>query len=136
MYNKGDARERELVNLLWDNNILALRSPASGGGTKLPRPDIVIGRNGQDLAIELKSSSKDKIYIKQEEINKLKNFSLYFKCIVFIGIRFDYENWYFIKPEKVPRTKSGNYKITCEFIKKEGSIFDSFFSEYIEDFEE
>ena len=63
MAKKGSAEERDLVHKLWDRHFAAMRAPASGGATKKPLPDVIAGNGKIYLAIEVKTTTKDKIYI-------------------------------------------------------------------------
>ena len=73
MSKTGSREERELVKMLWDANYAAMRAPASGGATKKPLPDIIAGNGKIYLAIEVKSSSKDRIYINSDKIDAYLN---------------------------------------------------------------
>ena len=62
-YSKGARRERELLSNLNERGYVGLRAPSSGSTTQRELPDIIAGKNGFSLAIEVKDSSKDKIYV-------------------------------------------------------------------------
>ncbi len=109
--NKGDRRERELVNLFDDDGFAVMRAPASGGGTDRELPDILVGDGNLFYSIEAKSSSGQPIYVKQKEIEDLNYFSSKFGCEPRIAVRFDREDWYFFDPDDCYRTDSGNYRI-------------------------
>ncbi|WP_409200378.1 Holliday junction resolvase Hjc [Methanobrevibacter sp. DSM 116169] len=111
MVKKGSTEERDLVHKLWDRNFAAMRAPASGGATKRPLPDIIAGNGKIYLAIEVKTTTKDKIYIDSVQIDALCEFSNTFGATAYIGIKFKYTKWLFLKPEDVERTKSNNLKI-------------------------
>jgi Holliday junction resolvase len=68
---KGSAEERDLVHKLWERNFAAMRAPASGGATKRPLPDVVAGNGRLYLAIEVKTTTKDKVYNDEAQINDL-----------------------------------------------------------------
>ena len=106
MAKKGSAEERDLVHKLWERDFAAMRAPASGGATKKPLPDVVAGNGKLYLAIEVKTTTKDKIYI---------DFPEKFGAKPYIGVKFKYTKWLFLEPEKTPRTKSDNYKIEKDF---------------------
>lgn len=67
------------------------------------------------LAIEVKTTTKDKIYIEFPQIDALCEFSEKFGAKPYIGVKFKYTKWLFLEPEKTPRTKSDNYKIEKDF---------------------
>ena len=124
MAKKGTAEERDLVHKLWDRDFAAMRAPASGGATKNPLPDVVAGNGKIYLAIEFKTTTKDKIYIDFEQIDALVEFSEKFGATPYIGIKFKYTKWYFIAPDKAERTKNGNIKIEKDFILENGLEID------------
>ena len=111
MAKKGSAEERDLVHKLWERKFAAMRAPASGGATKKPLPDVVAGNGKIYLAIEVKTTVKDKVYIDSSQINALLEFSQIFGAKAYIGVKFKYTKWLFLKPEDAERTKNGNYKI-------------------------
>lgn len=108
---KGSRAERELVNKLWENGFAVMRSPASGSGRKHPQPDILVSDGNNIFGIETKSTSSDVIYVKKNEIKKLKEFCDKFGCEALIGIRFDWHGWVFFIPEDCETTEN-SYKIT------------------------
>ncbi len=111
MVKKGSAEERDLVHKLWDKKFAAMRAPASGGATKRPLPDVLAGNGEIYLAIEVKTTTKEKIYVDSPQIDALCEFSGIFGAIPYLGIKFKYTKWLFLVPEKIERTKSDNYKI-------------------------
>ena len=116
MAKKGTAEERDLVHKLWDKNFAAMRAPASGGATKRPLPDVLAGNGKIYLAIEVKTTTKDKIYIDYLQIDELLEFSSIFGATAYIGIKFKYTKWYFLAPENCEKTKNGNYKIDKDYV--------------------
>ena len=78
MAKKGSAEERDLVHKLWDRGFAAMRAPASGGATKRPLPDVLAGNGKLYLAIEVKTTTKDKVYIDEPQITALCEFSKIF----------------------------------------------------------
>lgn len=111
MAKKGTAEERDLVHKLWDRDFAAMRAPASGGATKRPLPDVVAGNGKHYLAIEVKTTTKDKIYIDYPQIDDLQEFGAKFGAKCYIGVKFKYTKWLFLEPKDVERTKNNNYKI-------------------------
>lgn len=111
MAKKGTSEERDLVHKLWDRDFAAMRAPASGGATKRPLPDVIAGNGKYYLAIEVKTTTKDKIYIDSPQIDDLQEFASKFGAKCYIGVKFKYTKWLFLEPKNVERTKSNNYKI-------------------------
>ena len=124
MAKKGSAEERDLVHKLWERNFAAMRAPASGGATKRPLPDVLAGNGKLYLAIEVKTTTKDKVYIDSAQIDELCDFSKIFGATAYIGVRFKYTKWLFIEPERTPRTKNGNYKVEKDYVLEKGLEID------------
>ena len=124
MAKKGSAEERDLVHKLWERNFAAMRAPASGGATKRPLPDVVAGNGKIYLAIEVKTTTKDKVYIDESQIDDLCKFSETFGAKSYIGARFKYTKWLFLEPENTPRTRNGNYKVEKDYALEKGLEID------------
>ncbi|MGC9516554.1 MAG: Holliday junction resolvase Hjc [Methanomicrobiales archaeon] len=124
MSKKGSKEERDLVRMLWDANFAAMRAPASGGATKKPLPDVLAGNGEIYLAIEVKSTSRDKIYIDSQKIIGLYEFSNLFGAKPYIGIKFRYKKWLFLSPEDLEVTRSENYKLDLDLAFKKGLELD------------
>ncbi|HUY00744.1 MAG TPA: Holliday junction resolvase Hjc [Candidatus Deferrimicrobium sp.] len=111
----GIAAERQLVNLFWEHNFAAIRIPASGaGGKNYPKPDLIAGNGQKYYAFELKTStSAERIYLHNSEVQELSSFSERFGCIPYIAVKFPQKSreWKFYKIPDLPKTSSGNYKI-------------------------
>jgi Holliday junction resolvase len=123
---KGDRRERELVNALDEAGFAVMRAPASGSATERELPDVLAGDGGDFYAIEAKSSSGDPIYLSGEEIEALVYFSQNFGAKPRVGIRFDREDWYFFHPGDLYTTDGGNYRVKKETALGEGVDFEEF----------
>lgn len=124
MVKKGSNEERDLVHKLWDRNFAAMRAPASGGATKRPLPDVLAGNGKIYLAIEVKTTVKDKIYVDFPQIDELKEFSRIFGAVPYLGVKFKYTQWYFLKPENIQRTKNNNYKVEKDYAIEKGLEID------------
>ena len=98
MAKKGSAEERDLVHKLWDRNFAAMRAPASGGATKKPLPDVIAGNGKIYLAIEVKTTTKDKICANP-----------------YLGVKFKYTKWFFLSPDLIEKTRNGNYKVEKDY---------------------
>lgn len=121
--SKGDSRERELVNMLHEAGFGATRVPKSGGGTKRPLPDILAGDGQQSYAIEAKSREGDLVYITGDQTEELVQFARRFGARARIGVRFDYEEWYFFHPGDLHVTDGGNYRIKKQTALSYGMTF-------------
>ena len=124
MVKKGSAEERDLVHKLWDKNFAAMRAPASGGATKRPLPDVLAGNGKIYLAIEVKTTSKEKIYIDSPQIDGLCEFCNLFGAEPYLGVKFKFTKWLFLPPDKIDRTRSNNYRVEKEVALKKGLELD------------
>ena len=124
MAKKGSAEERDLVHKLWERNFAAMRAPASGGATKRPLPDVLAGNGKSYLAIEVKTTTRDKVYIDSTQIDELCEFSNIFGATPYIGARFKYTKWLFLEPKNTPRTRNGNYKVEKDYALEKGLEID------------
>ncbi|QSG04458.1 Holliday junction resolvase Hjc [Halapricum desulfuricans] len=123
---KGDRRERELVNALDAAGFAVMRAPASGSATERELPDVLAGDGTTFYAIEAKSSGGDPIYLSGEEIEALVYFSRNFGAKPRVGVRFDREDWYFFHPGDLYTTDGGNYRVKKETALAEGTDFEEF----------
>lgn len=124
MVKKGSKEERDLVKLLWDADFAAMRAPASGGATKKPLPDVIAGNGKIYLAIEVKTTSKERIYIESQKIGGLCAFSDLFGAQPYVGIKFKYKKWIFISPENLILTKNQNYRLDLNLALTKGLELD------------
>ena len=124
MSKKGSIEERDLVNKLWDAGFAAMRAPASGGATKRPLPDVLAGNGKIYLAIEVKSSRQDHIYIDKEKIDNLIEFSDIFGATPYVGAKFIRKKWRFIKLDDLHVTRSNNYRVNTDLAFSKGIDFE------------
>ncbi len=126
---KGIREERELVQQLWKRGFAAIRAPASGAATQMPRPDIIAGsgERGVHLAIEVKTTHSDKLYIPRESVSQLIDFSKRFGCQPILAIKFKGRGapWLFIEPQSLTTTAALNFKITLNETLQKGMDFKS-----------
>jgi len=120
---KGDRRERELVNRLDGAGFAVMRAPASGSATDRELPDVLAGDGDAFYAIEAKSSAGDPIYLSGEEVENLIYFARNFGAKARIGVRFDREEWFFFHPSDLYTTDGGNYRVKRETALAEGTDF-------------
>ncbi|WP_321211199.1 Holliday junction resolvase Hjc [Methanothermobacter sp. DP] len=120
MVRDGSRGERDLVKLLWEKNFAAMRAPASGGATKKPLPDIIAGNGEIYLAIEVKMTSGERIYIDSGKIKGLLEFSEMFGAEPYIGVKFRYRDWIFLSPADLEMTPSENYRLDLDIALERG----------------
>lgn len=130
MSKKGSKEERDLVRMFWQADFAAMRAPASGGATKNPLPDVIAGNGSVYLAIEVKSTSQDRIYIDSQCIDGLCEFSDIFGAKPYIGIKFKYQKMLFIDPDDLETTKNENYKLDKDLALKKGIELDELIGRY------
>ncbi|WP_048056065.1 Holliday junction resolvase Hjc [Pyrococcus sp. ST04] len=95
MYRKGANSERELIKMLEKHGFAVVRSAGS------KKVDLVAGNGKKFLCIEVKSTKKDKIYIKKEDIERLVSFSRKFGGIPVLAVKFIGNGWKFMNVEKI-----------------------------------
>jgi len=132
---KGIKEERELIHKLDSLGFAVLRAPSSGSGTKLDRPDILAGRKGLILALEVKTSKKKTFYVKEESINQLVRFSEKFGAKPFVAVKFKHTGlgWLLIEPEKMVKTSKG-YKISLTHVRLKGKSLESIITREISEY--
>lgn len=115
---RGIEDERSLVRLFYRRGFAVVRTPTSGGSTKMPRPDIIAGsrERGVQLAIEVKTTSRKALYIHRESVDQLVGFADRFGCRPVLALRFKGRRtgWLFVRPGDLTVTRSGNYRITFD----------------------
>lgn len=124
MNKSGSRVERELVKMLWNADCAAMRAPASGGATRKPLPDIIAGNGRVYLAIEVKTTSADHIYINSGKIRGLKEFSEIFGAEPYLGVKFKNKKWRFVHVDDLIKTRGKNYKVDMDLAFCKGLEFD------------
>jgi len=123
MKKKGTRGERELFHLFWNTNKWSAIRTAGSGSTTLPAPDILASNKKRYLAIECKLFKNNIKYFKEGEIEQLMEFSRRFNSEPWIAIKFDYQQWRFLKPKHLTKTKNGIYSISKDLAVKKGINF-------------
>lgn len=80
-YRKGSTFERELKKKLENHGFAVIRSAGSHG------VDLIAGKKGNTIVLECKSTSKDKYYIPNEDVEKLVEFSDIFGGTPYIALK-------------------------------------------------
>jgi Holliday junction resolvase len=132
MSKTGSVEERDLVNKLWEAGFAAMRAPASGGATKRPLPDVLAGNGKLYLAIEVKSTRQEHIYIDNEKIKNLIEFSEIFGATPYVGAKFIRKPWRFIKLEDLHVTRTENYRVNTDLAFSKGLDFEEIIGESIQ----
>lgn len=122
MKNKGSRTERELLHMFFEHGWSCIRTAGSGSTSELST-DLIAGKKGRVLAIECKSGKRDvKRYLQKEQIEGLKQFSKTFGAEAWIGLRYDNEDWWFLRPEHLEKVGK-NYAINLKLARAKGINF-------------
>ena len=118
---KGTRAERELLHLFWKKGHACCRVAGSGS---IPEPscDLLVGNGRKKFAIECKTTKKKKQYFSKVRIKEFSKFAKKFGLKPLVAVRFARQEWFFISPEKLEKTKKG-LAISLEQIKKKGLSF-------------
>lgn len=125
--HKGANAERELLKKFIDEGWMAIRVAGSG---ILPEPscDLVAGKAGKKVCIEVKASKKPVKYLDPHQIEQFMIFSQIFGLKPFLGLRFNRVGWFFVEPKHLRKTKKGGFAINLETAQKKGKKFAQAFS--------
>tara|TARA_Y100000310_G_scaffold319059_1_gene373854 strand:- start:762 stop:1133 length:372 start_codon:yes stop_codon:yes gene_type:complete len=96
---KGSDAERELVEMLQLAGYASVRI-AGSGCSKFPCPDVLASNGSRVLAIECKSTKKERQYFRKQQIKELLEFSSMFAATPMCAIKFS-TSWHFIEPHKL-----------------------------------
>jgi Holliday junction resolvase len=124
---KGSNVERELYQILTENNYRAVRV-AGSGVMENADCDIIAGKreDGRKYCIEVKSSKKPVKYISKDQIERFIIFSEVFGLRPVVALRFNREGWFFLHPKHL-RDSGKNFAITLEEARQNGERFAQFF---------
>jgi len=100
---KGVYYERELVQRFWDAGFGVMRAPTSGGATSRSLPDIVAGNGRVYYAIEVKMKKELPVYIREEQVEEIKEFGRRFGAKAFIAVKLPYKEWRFVPVEHLSK---------------------------------
>ncbi len=99
---KGSNYERELLHMFFESGFHGVRV-AGSGSSSLPSPDLIVGRFGFSIAIEVKATSKPAVYVSSEQLNNLMKFASGFGARPVVAVKFIGRGWHFFD---VPKTDS------------------------------
>ena len=122
--SKGINAERDLIHKFWSNDWAAVRI-AGSGSMKYPSADIIATNKVRKLAIECKTSAGENRYLKNEEIDQLKEFSHLFGAEPWIAVKFDRHDWLFLSLDDLKDT-GNNFLVSLDIAEKKGFLFDEF----------
>ncbi len=130
---RGVREERELVRLLDRLGFAVVRSPASGSRTKLDRPDLLAGRRGLILALEVKATGKEVLYLKRESVEQLIRFSDRFGAKPYVAVKFKGKGvgWLLVEAGSLEQTGKG-FKLSLREALKKGLTPEALVTERLE----
>ncbi|MCD4666618.1 Holliday junction resolvase [archaeon] len=120
---KGTRYERELFHMFYKKGFMPVRA-AGSGSTPIPNPDLIVGGNKKYLAIECKALKGNSKYFKENEIELLEEFSNRFGAEAIVAVRFDNRGWFFLKINKLGKSKKGTYFVSYDLAVKNGLKFE------------
>jgi len=109
-YRRGASAERELIKMLEGAGFAVVRSAGS------KKVDIIAGNGKFHFCIEVKSTHEERLYLSQEDYEKLLSFSRRFGGTPVIAVKFVNRGWRFFNPEDLERGGK-NYKVTLRASK-------------------
>ena len=124
---KGSGYERELLRMFFDSGFSGVRV-AGSGCSSMPSPDLVIGKNGSALAVEVKSTINDFVYISQEQLSNLLSFANVFGAKPMVAVKFISKGWRFFD---VPELNSKHSRFSFNDSK---IVFENFLSKNLNEF--
>ncbi len=116
---RGYVAERELVVKLWKMGFAVMRAPASGSKIKKAKyPDVVAIKSCKVIVFEVKSRSKiDNIYIDEEQIRKLREFTDRAGGQAFIAVKTPGGMWKAVELGQLEKLNN-TYKVSKDVLLK------------------
>tara|TARA_Y100000310_G_C20682017_1_gene816538 strand:+ start:3124 stop:3498 length:375 start_codon:yes stop_codon:yes gene_type:complete len=115
--------------MLWEQFGPCVRV-AGSGSTPKPAPDLLASNGGRCVAIECKAIKGEKRYFDYSELMQLKLFADNFGAEPWVGVRFDKLGWWFVKVDKIRKSKGESFLVSLSRVKKEGLKFEEFIGKY------
>lgn len=100
---KGSAAERELLDILFDHGFAVIRA-AGSGSTQHDACDLVAGRSGKSLAIEVKACVGASQYISSEQMEELRTFAAAFGAEAIVAVKWTRKGWGVLGADKLRKT--------------------------------
>ena len=119
--SKGINAERDLIHKFWSENWASVRI-AGSGSMRYPSADIIATNKLRILAVECKTCGENNKYLTKEELDQLKTFAELFNAEPWIAVRFDREEWYFLKEENL-ESSGTNMVVSLDIAKNKGLPF-------------
>ncbi len=100
-YRRGASAERELIHRLEELGFAVVRSAGS------KKVDVIAGNGKLYLCIEVKSTKGKRVYLSDEDLEKLLSFSRKFGGKPYVAVKFIGREWRFFPAEKIVGRKTG-----------------------------
>jgi len=123
---KGSNYERELLEMFHSTGFNGLRA-AGSGSSRFPSPDLLVGRNGEVFAIEVKATSKEFVYVSEGQLSELLQFSQNLNATPLICVKFIGKGWRFFNHPR--ESKSHRFSLVDN-----GFSMDWFTNKHLNDF--
>lgn len=107
-YQKGARFERDIVNEFWEHGWAAVRV-AGSGSVGHPVPDVIGVKDGKIIAIECKTTRREKAYLKDAIMN-LKKFAEVSNAESYLAVKFPKKKPMFFNIKKLIKEK--HYDVT------------------------
>ncbi len=124
---KGTRAERDLLDKLWKHGIAAVRI-AGSGSTSHPSSDVIAGYKGRIAVIEVKTTSKDTVYIPSDEVTSMRRLAelLGGECWFAVKFSSDRGKFFLLKMDEARKLKSGSIAIDIETARSKGLSIEDF----------
>ncbi len=118
---RGIREERELVKRFAAMGFAVMRAPSSGSSTKIDRPDLLVGGKRRHIAVEVKSTLRETLYVEAESVDQLTRFAERFGAEPYLAVKFKRRRsgWLLLKPTSLNRTEKG-YKVSLADAIRDG----------------
>ncbi len=124
---RGSTAERELLHMLYDEGWGAVRA-AGSGSIPLEVPDVIAGTTNRTIAIEIKYCSKDRQYLRTQEVIDLIEFAHRFDCEAWVGVRFTRRGWHFLQAKHL-KSSGKHYVVSYADAQKRAQSFEELIKE-------
>jgi len=124
---RGIREERELVKRFSAMGFAVMRAPSSGSSTKIDRPDLLVGRKGLHIALEVKTTLRKTLYVEAESVDQLKRFAEMFGAEAYLAVKFKRRRcgWLLLEPGSLDQTGKG-YKVSLADALRAGRAPEAF----------
>ena len=117
MSKKGTYYEYQVMKIFESFGYATIRTLGSGGGTKKSKPDVIASNSRNIYSMEVKHRTDDVLYISNEQIEELRDFSYTFGALPLIVVKFNRNPFYVFNPDSIDRCEK-NYRIKYDDLCK------------------